>query len=186
MARNSEALSRPTDAPRRSGATAVVCSTSTRVGSPSSSIAGRNDRAGADREVDHQPFALSARTLDDCRTNHARVAGVAALLVGKAHSLGERLVRAPQRMLPKDALDVLRLLQAEETSSIGATFERLLADPRAGDVTSEALAYLRTSFTGPNGVGLELAAEAIAGLADPETIRASARALTEDLLAAIE
>gem|GEM_PF-4913399 len=49
--RSSVALRRPAERPRRSGLIAVVCSASTRVGLPSTSIVGRNDRGGADVEV---------------------------------------------------------------------------------------------------------------------------------------
>jgi hypothetical protein len=49
--RSSLALRRPTESPSRSGLTAVVCSTSTRVGVPSSSMVGRNDLGGAAVDV---------------------------------------------------------------------------------------------------------------------------------------
>ena len=49
--RSSLALRRPTDSPSLSGLTAVVCSTSTRVDEPWSSIVGRNDRGGAAVDV---------------------------------------------------------------------------------------------------------------------------------------
>jgi hypothetical protein len=49
--RSSLALRRPTDSASLSGLTAVVCSTSTRVDEPWSSIVGRNDRRGAAVDV---------------------------------------------------------------------------------------------------------------------------------------
>ena len=58
--RSSLALRRPTDSPSLSGLTAVVCSTSTRVGEPSSSIVGRNDRGGAAVDVGETSTVESA------------------------------------------------------------------------------------------------------------------------------
>jgi hypothetical protein len=97
--------------------------------------------------VDNGTIALQALAPADDRIVEARVAGVAALVVAKAHKLGERLQRAPDRLGPKDALDVLRLLRTRETDVIAAGFGRLLADERARGVTTEALAYIRELFT---------------------------------------
>ncbi len=60
--RSSLALSRPTESPRRSGLTAVVCSTSTRVGEPSRSMVGRNDLGGAAVDVGATSTVESARS----------------------------------------------------------------------------------------------------------------------------
>jgi hypothetical protein len=103
--------------------------------------------------VDHRPLVLEPLAAEDARAIKVRVAGVAALLVAKAHKLGERLVRAPQRMEPKDALDVFRLLRARETDELAQTFRRLLDDARAGGVTREALGYFRTLYTGGRCAG---------------------------------
>jgi hypothetical protein len=72
--------------------------------------------------VDNDTIALKALAPDDHRIIEARVAGVAALVVAKAHKLGERLDRAPDRLGPKDALDVLRLLRSRETDAMADTF----------------------------------------------------------------
>ena len=64
--RSSLALRRPTELPRRSGVMAVVCSTRTRVAWPSSSIVGRNVRAGADREVGATSTVLRASSSSAC------------------------------------------------------------------------------------------------------------------------
>ena len=62
--------------------------------------------------VDNSTIALEALDPGDDRIIDASVAGVAALVVAKAHKLGERLQRAPDRLGPKDALDMLRLLRS--------------------------------------------------------------------------
>ena len=113
-----------------------------------------------------------------------RVAGVAALIVAKAHKLGERMRDAPRRMEPKDALDMLRLLRATQTDRLAETVQRLFADPRAGDVTREAMSFLRALFTDPDAPGLVLVGEAVGRLDDPAMVRASTRSLVDELLTA--
>jgi hypothetical protein len=132
--------------------------------------------------VDNSTIALEALDPGDDRIIEAPVAGVAALVVAKAHKLGERLRRAPDRLGPKDALDVLRLLRSSEGDALAATFQALLADERARVVTMEALAYVRELFATPEAAGLDLVGDAVAGLDDPAIVRASMRALTNQLL----
>jgi hypothetical protein len=136
--------------------------------------------------VDHQTLTLGALAPGDDRAMKARVAGAAALIVAKAHKLGERMQDGPQRMEPKDALDALRLLRASETEPLAETFQRLLADARAGEVTREATSFLRTLFAERDAPGLAVVGEAVAGLDDPAIIRASTQVLVEELLAAVD
>jgi Nucleotidyltransferase len=135
--------------------------------------------------VDHRSVALEALAPDDGRSIEVRIAGVAALLVAKAHKLGERMRRAPQRMLPKDALDTLRLLRAAEPDELAHSLRQLLADPRAGEVTREGLDYTRALFVDGDTPGLTLVGEAVVGLDDPATVRASLRTLADQLLTRI-
>jgi hypothetical protein len=135
--------------------------------------------------VDHRHLSLASLESHDGRAVNARVAGPAALLVAKAHKLGERLERAPKRMEPKDALDVFRLLRASETDELSDAFRHLLADDRAGGVTREALGYFRTLYTETDAPGLALVRDAVAGLEDPAVIGESMLALAEDLLLAV-
>jgi hypothetical protein len=135
--------------------------------------------------VDNDTIALEALAPDDHRIIEARVAGVAALVVAKAHKLGERLERAPNRLGPKDALDMLRLLRSSETNALAATFQQLLADHLSSGVTTEALDYVRRLFVEPDATGLELVAEAVVGLDDPAAVRAALRALVNELLVAV-
>lgn len=136
--------------------------------------------------VDHRLFVLESFAPDDDRAIEVRVAGVAALLVAKAHKLGERMERDPKRMEPKDALDMLRLLRTSETDELAETFRHLLADARAGGVTREALDYFRALYTGADASGLGLVRDAVAGLENPAVIGASMRTLAEELLRAVE
>jgi hypothetical protein len=131
---------------------------------------------------DNDRMSLGALDPDDDRVIDARIAGVAALVVAKAHKLGERLERDPSRLLPKDALDVWRLLRSSEPAELAGSFEQLLEDERARDVTLEAVGYLGRLFAGVDAPGLDLVVEAVAGLEDPAFVRASMRALVSDLL----
>jgi hypothetical protein len=72
ISRNSLALRRPTDEVRRSTATAVVCSTSTRLRCPRSSIVGRKERDGAEREVGQTSTVLRASNSSACTTTAKR------------------------------------------------------------------------------------------------------------------
>ena len=60
----------------------------------------------------------------DLRSIAVHVAGVGALLVAKLHKLAER-EGLEQRTSAKDALDVLRILQAQEPEELGAKLEAL-------------------------------------------------------------
>jgi hypothetical protein len=152
---------------------------------PHGNRAARNARGLEAALVDHRWRVLEALAPDDGRPIEARVAGPAALVVANAHKLGERVERAPQRMLPKDALDVLRLFRSSETNDLAEMFRRLLADPRAAQVTSEGLDYMRALFVEDDAPGLALVGEAVAGLEDPAMLRASIRVLAGELLASL-
>jgi hypothetical protein len=110
------------------------------------------------------------------------VAGPAALLVAKLHKLADRR-DAPDRLDDKDALDALRLLRATDTADLARVFRTLLAEPRSVEITTEAVAHLRTLFSLSESAGSQMAARAAAPLDDPATIAASAAALATDLLA---
>jgi hypothetical protein len=132
----------------------------------------------ADNEV-HRVLALDPV---DGRAVQVRVAGPAALLVAKVFKIGDRLAQAasgrPQRIVDKDALDVLRLLRAVETETLADALRRHPAgSPAASDVV-EALATMREDLAGARRFA-ELAARA--SLGDP-TAAPSYVALAEELL----
>jgi hypothetical protein len=74
------------------------------------------------------------------------------------------------------------LLRSSEPAELAGSFEQLLEDERARDVTLEAVGYLGRLFAGVDAPGLDLVVEAVAGLEDPAFVRASMRALVSDLL----
>ncbi len=112
------------------------------------------------------------------------VAGPAALLVAKVHKIADR-VGAVDRVSDKDALDVLRLLQATETAMLAGGLARLADDELSAAVTAEAVSQLTPLFRSPQAPGIGMAARAARLSANAEVVSASFRALVADLLAAI-
>lgn len=112
--------------------------------------------------VDHAPQAIGALEPDDERRIETNVAGVAALLVAKAHKLHDRAeTRQAARLDAKDAADVLRLMQTADPSEVRKTMRRLAADSVAGEVSAQALLHLDALFGRRGRPGIELAAQAL-------------------------
>lgn len=134
--------------------------------------------------VDHAHHRISSLEAGvDARAHEMRVAGSAALLVAKIHKIVDR-AGTPDRAKDKDALDVLRLLQAVSTDDLAAGLRRLLSEAIAAEVTHGAIEHLRVLFAAA-GIGAEMAARAVVPLEDPDTIKASCGALASDLVAAL-
>jgi len=137
--------------------------------------------------IDKAVVSIQALELTDSRAFDVAIAGPAALLVAKAHKIAERAAEREQRRLEdKDALDILRLLQATETAALAATVNALLQGDVAGEVTREALGILREHFTDARAAGPQMAVRAAGVLLPAETVAASCAALASDLLRAID
>jgi hypothetical protein len=134
--------------------------------------------------VDQQRRTIEALEDEDERAFEVAVAGPAALLVAKLHKIAER-VDTPGRREDKDALDILRLLQAVPTEVIADGVRTLLGEEISADVTEEALSFLRDLFSEPSRPGCQMAARAAVPLEPEDTIAASCAFLTQDLLQAI-
>jgi hypothetical protein len=118
----------------------------------------------------------------DPRAVSVRVAGVAALLVAKAIKIGERLTGTqPDRMVDKDASDVLGMMMATDADQVAATFSRLLTHQDVSDVTRNGLNQLRRHFGAPRATGVEMAVRALAGVQDEDAVRALAPAFLAQL-----
>ncbi|MCC5953642.1 MAG: hypothetical protein JJU45_16235 [Acidimicrobiia bacterium] len=132
--------------------------------------------------VDHDPVAIAA--LEDADPRHvvANVAGPAALVVAKAHKLGERLER-PERLLTKDAGDVYRLFDAYSVQSLRPALDALLDDERSRTTTEVALDYLRRLFATPRSPGIGLTVHALDTIVDRATVAGFMTDYTRDLLA---
>ena len=137
--------------------------------------------------IDKAVVPIQALEPTDSRAFDVAIAGPAALLVAKAHKIAERAAEREQRRLEdKDALDILRLLQATETAALAATVNALLQGDVAGEVTREALGILREHFTDARAAGPQMAVRAAGVLLPAETVAASCAALASDLLRAID
>lgn len=137
---------------------------------------------------------MNVAALDsDPRSFEVRVAGVAALLVAKAHKVEERL-DDPKRsdFIAKDALDMLRLLRGSDLRSVANVLSQGRSVPTdehhgetriaIAEVVSQAMAILRSDFAAENARGCVLAGRAAAGRDDPAIVSASLAALVNQLL----
>ena len=108
----------------------------------------------------------------DSRTMTVEVAGIPALLVAKAHKLGERLAEQRlDRLIDKDASDVIGLMLASDPYNVADTFDRLCHVDRVAEATRQGLDYLRQLFGRSSAPGIAMAIRALRGVRDPEEIR---------------
>ncbi|WP_212825061.1 hypothetical protein [Polymorphospora rubra] len=116
--------------------------------------------------ADHSNVLISSLEPQvDRRTLLVPVAGTAALLVAKAHKLHERLAAADagraDRLRPKDASDVIRLMQADSADQIGARLRTLADDEMAGASVRDGVGHLRELFGRRRSPGVDLAVQAL-------------------------
>lgn len=131
--------------------------------------------------VDHDPVEIAALETGDSRRVIVKVAGPAALLVAKAHKLGERLA-TPKRLIDKDAGDVFRLFEATPLREMIRLMQMLLADERSANTTATAVEYVLQLFATPRSPGVQLAVRALGIAADPETVTTTVTGYAQDLL----
>jgi len=131
--------------------------------------------------VDHSLIRVGALDPGDNRVFDVSVAGITAMLVAKLHKIDERK-NDPNRLQPKDALDVLRLLRFADTSYLPATLKRLAKNPVAGKVTLAARTFLFELFGERDALGSQMAAQSSAGLEDEVAIAISCEVLAQRLL----
>lgn len=133
--------------------------------------------------VDHSPMTIAALDPNDGRSIIVEVAGLAAMLVAKAHKISDRLkTNSTDRLSDKDAADVYRIMQTVSAPELGDTLRRLRGDPIAGAVTTEALDLLRKQFGVRNGPAIAMAQRSLALAIDPDQITAVSVAFTAALL----
>jgi hypothetical protein len=125
--------------------------------------------------LDSSVMVVGALEPGDRRALDAKVAGAAALAVAKLTKIEERTSAGRRdRILSKDAGDLLRLLRYCDAESIGHQLRILAKDARAAPVIARATEFLRDDLASRGSVLVALAIEAKSG---DETERQIATAL---------
>lgn len=133
--------------------------------------------------VDNAVQVLRAFDPDDARTVAMAVAGPAALIVAKVHKLAERRNDPdPDRLIPKDALDLFRLLQGVPLQALLDGFASHGAEPAAAAASHSARQMLAEHGSTTDGWLPQLVAQQ---LFDDQVAAASFAALTVELLEAL-
>jgi len=134
--------------------------------------------------IDNRLHVIASLEPGDTRSHDVRVAGPAALLVAKTIKISDRLKDAyagnPGRIVDKDALDVLRLLQAHSTKELSQGLRLHPHGTPAHDDVMQALEILRSKASRRDREIPLLAATAALGNA---TVAPSLAVLVQDLLA---
>ena len=134
--------------------------------------------------VDHSPMTVAALDLADGRQVTVEVAGVAALLVAKAHKIRDRLETGrTDRLSVKDAADVHRIMQTTRPAAVAETMRTLIEDPMSAEVTAQAQDIMRDLFGRRAGEGVAMAQRALQLAVDPAQVATLCVAFTEQLLA---
>jgi hypothetical protein len=132
--------------------------------------------------IDCDLMTITALELEDGRSITAYVAGIAALLVAKAHKIHDRLATGRMsRLSNKDAADVVRLMQSTSPTETGERLASLMLDPTAGEVTKSAMLYLNELFGRRGARGIEMAAQAMQIAVSADRIEAISIAYTREL-----
>ena len=133
--------------------------------------------------IDKDPMRITALDTSDQRAVTVDVAGVAALLVAKAHKLHDRAQRGrANRLDDKDAADVFRLMQVSSPASVGATLAELGSHEIAGPPTTAAIGYLQELFGRRGRAGIQMASRALQGSIPQERVMAICVAYIAGLL----
>ncbi|MEI6623199.1 MAG: hypothetical protein WCP28_14960 [Actinomycetes bacterium] len=133
--------------------------------------------------VDHSTMNVAALDPRDHRTVEVEVAGVAALLVAKAHKIHDRVAsKRADRLSDKDAADVYRIMQTASAGQVGSTFGELGRHPKAGEPTLVAMTYLADLFGRRHGRGIEMAQRALRAAIPAAQVTALCVSFTERLL----
>lgn len=133
--------------------------------------------------IDNDTLTIGALEPVDERTFELPIAGPAALLTSKLHKIADRA--GSGRLSDKDALDVLRLLRGTTTDELSRRYRTILSEPKSRSVAERGLELLQNQFIGRNSIGATMMTRTVGALADPKELEASARALSEDLVAAL-
>lgn len=133
--------------------------------------------------VDHSPMTITSLDSVDDREIVVEVAGVAALLVAKAHKIRDRTASGrTDRLADKDAADIYRIMQTARSTDVAATLTLLSRHAVAGPVTLDALIYLRELFGRRSDAGIAMAQRALHGAIADEEIETLCVTFTDRIL----
>lgn len=122
---------------------------------------------------DHNMMTIASLEDTDKRRADANVAGPAALLIAKLHKIGERAARGDvDRLVDKDAADVVRIMQTSDPRVIGRTMKRLEGYDVAREPTVMALSYLQNLFVRRGQPGIEMAVRGLRIALPADRVRA--------------
>jgi hypothetical protein len=137
--------------------------------------------------IDHSPIVISALDPNDSRSIEVEVAGIAALLVAKAHKIQDRVASGrADRVDDKDASDVVRMMQVTNPVEIGRTLSDLTNDLVAGAATRAAITFLTQLFGRRGQAGIEMAGRAMQLVFDQDTVEVICASYVADLVSSIE
>lgn len=120
----------------------------------------------------------------DPRAVRLKVAGPGALLVAKMFKIHER--RGSARASDKDALDVVRILQAIPTDDLARRLQAIRSDPRSAAAGELALEHFAALFGSRGGEGAMMAARAGQPVLNADEVRLTCQVLASELLAALQ
>lgn len=137
--------------------------------------------------IDNEVMSVRSLEPDDRRRVEIRVAGVAALLVAKAHKIADRVEKEnDDRLKDKDAADVVRLMQGSSPDVVAITLRELRADPAAGASTGSGLDRLQGLFGSRGGAGIAMATRSLRKAVPRERVRAICMAWVRELNAQLD
>ncbi|MCX7520720.1 hypothetical protein OSC27_00340 [Microbacterium sp. STN6] len=135
--------------------------------------------------LDSAPKAITALDPADARTVTLRVAGPAALAVAKLTKLAERLAGLRrERVLSKDAGDLLRLLRYCDAQAIGHRLHELSGGTTGSHVIEPATGFLRDDLSSRNPELIRLAVDDLDGIEPAAQVETAFRVLAARMLAA--
>lgn len=135
--------------------------------------------------VDNDTMRITALEDTDVRTFDIKVAGPTALLVAKLHKIAERVGTGRQdRISPKDAADVYRLMLATPTDTAITVLRSLLSDDRCLAATRYGLGQLTDLFGARLRPGVQLAVQALDPAVPQARVEAVCAAFVRDISAA--
>jgi hypothetical protein len=135
--------------------------------------------------IDNSLMTLQALDPQDPRTVAVKVASPAALVVAKLTKLSERISDArPDRILAKDASDLLRILRYTDAAMLGMSLRTHSEAAVASRTIEAAVQFLKAQLVGRSSPMIELAVEYHQQFETAAQITTSFRTLAERLIEA--